>query len=402
MQRLPYVDWARGFAVVAMVLWHTGDAWLRPGLHAGEGFFFLRFVGGLAAPSFLSLAGMAAALGARPARDRAEAHAQMLRGATRGAEILLLGYGLRLQTWLVDAAAIIQLHTLRAWLPLALGYAALFGCCRTLSKRPKRALLLLCAGVGLVIIGGLQVESVAPGRSARLLQVDVLQAIGASLLILALAEGLCRFLQRPWLLLGVGVAIAALTQPLGTLLPGSLPIPIAAYLGRFANEPGVPIPAALFPLFPWLAYACLGAALGSWLRAKPEVAESRLIWGVLLGALVAACTSEAHAFVQRALANEALVPPVRVVFRVGVVCVLLGFGFAFSSGKAARIVVDFGRASLRVYWFHLPFAYGILARPVRAKLGYAGWAILASALLVAMWGLTRIGSPSQRPQPDHA
>jgi hypothetical protein len=95
------------------------------------------------------------------------------------------------------------------------------------------------------------------------------------------------------------------------------------------------------------------------------------------------------------------VPPLRVAFRVGVVLVLLGFGFAFSPGRVAEVVVAFGRASLRVYWFHLPFAYGIAGRPLRGRLDFATWAALAAVLLLGMWGLTRIGAASP-PQPDRA
>ena len=122
---------------------------------------------------------------------------------------------------------------------------------------------------------------------------------------------------------------------------------------------------------------------------------------MVLGAALSACTSEAHGFIQRLMADPALIPPLRVAFRAGMVVVLLGFGFAFSPGRVANVVVAFGRASLRVYWFHLPFAYGIASRPVRAKLGFPAWAGLAALLLLAMWGLTLIRRP-RTPQPDRA
>ncbi|HEX6240234.1 MAG TPA: heparan-alpha-glucosaminide N-acetyltransferase domain-containing protein, partial [Polyangiales bacterium] len=243
MQRLPFVDWARGFAVVAMVLWHSGDAWLRPELHAGEGFFFLRFVGGLAAPSFLLLAGMGVGLGARPAKSAEEAGSRARTGAARGAEIVVLGYALRLQTWLVDAAAITQLHTLRAWFPLLLGYVGLFVACRRAGRGARGAGWLALGAASLAVLGLLQVGQVSPGRLTRLLQVDVLQAIGASLVLLALGERWLRWLQRPALLLGIGVAVACVTQPVGLLLPGGLPVPLAAYLARFPPAQGDTLPA---------------------------------------------------------------------------------------------------------------------------------------------------------------
>jgi uncharacterized membrane protein len=405
MQRLPFIDWTRGFAVLAMVLWHSADAWLRPALKAGEGFYFLRFVGGLAAPSFLLLAGMGAGLSARPPRDAAHAAQRKRAGLARGFEIVVLGYALRLQTWLLDAAAIRQLHTLRAWLPLATGYAALFWAARSVAA-PRRALAWAAAGAALAALGLAQVDSVAPGRLARLLQVDVLQAIGASLMLLAWAAPVVR---RPRLAFGAGLAIAFATSFVWAQLPGALPRPLAAYLGRFEPLPGAPAP-ALFPLFPWLGYACLGAALGGWLReAIPAGAAPRSTHAVdvrvsrwmLIGACVAALSSEAHLHVQQLMnALPASVPPLRVAFRVGLITTLLGAGWVVASAAPSRPLLDLGRASLRVYWFHLPFAYGLLGQPVRARLGYLAYGLLAALLLLAMWGLSRLDFPRKRSSPE--
>jgi uncharacterized membrane protein len=396
VQRLPFVDWARGFAVIAMVLWHTGDGWLRPALKAGEGFFFLRFIGGLAAPSFLMLAGVAAALAARPAPDPSRAWEKFRASLARGFEVWVLGYALRLQTWVVDAAAIQHLGTYRAWLPLLLGYGCLVLAARTHTKQPRHALWLFALGVGLVVAALLQVEDVAPGRLLRLLQVDVLQAIGASLMLLALLERAFGLLQKPvWLLL-CGLAIALATEPIAAQLPGALPIPIAAYFGRFPAGAGAPNP-ALFPLFPWLAYALLGAAFGACLRLYPERAERTVVLGLLGGALLAMGTSEAHRFVRVVLRDVPLVVPLmRTGFRVGIVLVLMGIGYAFPRGRGAATVLDFGRASLRIYWIHLLFAYGICARPVHAKLHYASWLGLVLALLIAMWAVSRVGTGGKR------
>jgi uncharacterized membrane protein len=379
-----------------MVLWHTGDGWLRPGLKAGEGFFFLRFVGGLAAPSFLMLAGVAAALGARPVRDRAQANQAFRAAFARGFEVWVLGYALRLQTWVVDAAALQNLETYRAWLPLLAGYVLLLLGGRALAARPRRSLALGVAGVLLIAIALLQVEGVAPGRFLRLLQVDVLQAIGASLMLLAAIERFLNLLQRPLWLLLLGVTVALLTEPLAAHLPGPLPIPLAAYLGRFRAPPGMPNP-ALFPLFPWLAYALVGGSFGAYLRLFPERTERTVMTSLLLGAALSLATSEAQPFVRAVLRDFPLsVPLARASFRIGIVLLLMGVGYAFARARSARLVLDFGRASLRIYWVHLLFAYGILARPLRAKLGYGSWFGLALLLLVAMWGLSQLGGRAKR------
>jgi uncharacterized membrane protein len=240
---------------------------------------------------------------------------------------------------------------------------------------------------------------VAPGRLSRLLQVDVLQAIGASLVLLAAGERWLRLLQRPALLCLLGVVCAFSVQPLFQVLPGPLPLPLAAYLARFPATAGR-APSALFPLCPWFAYACFGAALGTTLRQRGQAAERVLLLSVAVGAALAATSSEAHPFIRHLLDTSLLVAPLRVVYRVGIVLVLLGLGFAFSPGRIADQVVTLGRASLRVYWFHLPFAYGILGRPLRAQLGYAQWGGLVCLLLVAMWGLSKLRLPA--PKPDRA
>jgi hypothetical protein len=290
-----------------------------------------------------------------------------------------------------------QLHTLRAWLPLALGYAALFWSARSGARQSRGALPAALLGVALAVAGLVQVEEIAPGRLARLLQVDVLQAIGASLMVLAWLSGTnARGRERsgPAALLAGGVAIALVTPFVWSRLPGGLPHGLAGYLGRFEPPPGAP-PAALFPLFPWLAYACVGAAAGRWLRAAPSPIDPALLLAMLLGAALAALTSEAHTYIRHAMsAVPSSVPALRVTFRVGIIAVLLGIGFVLPTGRAARALIDLGRASLRVYWFHLPFAYGLLGRPLRGRLSYLEWAAAAALLLLGMWGLSRLHWPT--------
>jgi hypothetical protein len=141
----------------------------------------------------------------------------------------------------------------------------------------------------------------------------------------------------------------------------------------------------------------MGAAFGASLRLYPQRAERTVVLGLLGGALLSLATSEAHRFVRVLLRDAPLcVPLVRTCFRVGIVLLLMGIGYAFARGRAAAIARDFGRASLRIYWIHLIFAYGICARPLRAKLGYGSWFGLALVLLLAMWGLSRLGRGRER------
>ena len=58
-----------------------------------------------------------------------------------------------------------------------------------------------------------------------------------------------------------GATIATLTPWARDLVPGRLPHAIAGYIAAWDVAPGLPQP-TLFPLFPWLAYAFVGASIG--------------------------------------------------------------------------------------------------------------------------------------------
>ncbi len=376
---------------MAMVLWHTGDGWLLPGLRAGQGWALLRFVGGLAAPTFVFLAGAGAALAARDILDPNKRARAFRSRAARGLEIVLYGYLLRFQTWLIDASAITELRTVRAYLPLGLGYATLLWAVKQLDDRPRRAFTAALFGALLVGTGLMQVESVSKGRLLRLVQVDVLQAIGTSLVFLTLLDRAWGVLRKPRLAVAIGLTVACLTQLVWTHLPGPLPHALAGFLGKYTPPPGAP--AALFPLFPWFAYACLGAATGSVLRdAKQQTERATVLLGVA-GAFCALLASEAHPHLHDLFALQPwTVHPMRIAFRVGIVLSLLLVGWGWVGNLRGRILIDYGGASLRIYWAHMFFAYGIIGRTLQKSASYGQWLLYVSVLLGLMWLLSRIGT----------
>jgi uncharacterized membrane protein len=397
--RLPFVDWARGFAVVAMVLWHTGDAWIAPAARTGQGWLFLRFIGGLAAPLFLFLAGAGAALAVRAANDEATRRRVLLGGLGRGLEVVIVGYLLRFQTWMIDAGALQHPGHARAYLPIALGYACLYWSAGQFGRATRRTAYGLGIGTASLIAGLVQVESLAAGRLAKLLQVDVLQAIGASLILLALGQHLFRLLERPLLAIVVAIVVAMGTPAMSTILPGPLPNALAAYFGKF-EVPSSTTPPALFPLFPWFAYACFGAALGHGLRTAKD-REAFLVACAVVAALVAIVTSEAHPFIHTLFATQAWsVQLARAAYRIGIGMVVLLGGWIWTSlpvkRPPGRVLLDFGKTSLRVYWAHMLFAYGLLGTPLHKKLGFVGWAAWLCPLFVAMWGLSQLGRGATR------
>ncbi len=393
------------------MLWmHTADGWLRPALKQGSGWDFVRSLGGLAAPSFLLLAGLSMGLGwegpARPGEQRA--------GVTRGLQLVVLGYGLRLQMWMLDAGGHRQLAAWCAALVLATGYAAAYRGL-SLAAVEDRGYGRLLAAAGILTAGGLVIVSqTIPSRLIPLLRVDVLQAIGFSLVLLAVLRGPLQ--RRPWLLgLAVAAVITQLTPWFRSWVPGPLPRPLAAYLASWEVPAGQPAP-ALFPLFPWAAYALVGAPLGLYLgRAQREGpgggrrAVARLaVAGVLLS--LASCEALPHA---RALLASApwLTQSLRVIYRVGATMVLGGLALVLSRPRVPLrgALLDLGRTSLLVYWVHLELAFGSLAKPVAHRLGFASWAFGLALLALAMSALAagwlrvrprRARRPPARPLPN--
>src|SRR4029453_2393553 len=96
--RLRYLDALRGLAVVAMVLAHVTDSWTRAADRHGEPYYTLLFVGGVASPAFLFLAGVASVMAAatKPEREGSR-RAGAAAARRRGWEIFALGLVFRIQ-----------------------------------------------------------------------------------------------------------------------------------------------------------------------------------------------------------------------------------------------------------------------------------------------------------------
>src|SRR5215470_6813286 len=93
VNRYPFLDWMRGLAVVIMIQCHTFNSFARMDVRQGGPYVLSQFLGGMAAPLFLFMAGMTLAfqmdkLGQRGinAKDR------WLASLRRGAYVLVIAY----------------------------------------------------------------------------------------------------------------------------------------------------------------------------------------------------------------------------------------------------------------------------------------------------------------------
>jgi uncharacterized membrane protein len=309
-QRLAYFDWMRGLACLLMFQTHCYDSWLGGAARQTSFFGWSQLGGTLPAPLFLFFAGVSCALVTDRMRRKSAAPNQVANAiAIRGAQIFGLGLLFRVQEF-------------------ALGW-------------PR-----------------------APWTD--LLRVDVLNVIGLSILFMALV---CRITQdraaNAILAAAVALAIALATPPLWTTWrPRWLPWYLESYING-VHTFDVPQP-WLFPVFPWVAFAFAGLAIGlllfsDWSTANPESAAMFVGVG---GALVFLLSRWLDARPWRLYASYDYwhTSPNFFLARVGILLVIMcavyiwcrwGFGqLGFSP------LLRLGQASLLIYWVHIEFVYG--------------------------------------------
>src|ERR1700738_322162 len=100
--RLDSIAWLRGFACLAMFQTHCYDAWLGGAAREGKFFEYSQQVGTLPAPLFLFLAGVSCALVTDKLRQKGIGADEIARTTIlRGVEVFLLGLLFRVQEFLL-------------------------------------------------------------------------------------------------------------------------------------------------------------------------------------------------------------------------------------------------------------------------------------------------------------
>ena len=336
-RRCDFIDQLRGWAVIVMIEVHAVNVWLREGLLPS----WLSFVNGLVVPAF----------------------------------IMCAGFSLVLSTFRPDG-------TLR---PFAPGIKRL-------------GFILLCAyslhAPAFTLAGCLY--RVTPQQVREMFQIDVLQCIVFSLLIL---HGLARLVRQPMvfaasaLALAVGVTVAApyLWQP--DVAQGWWP-PIRGLINGNTDHGS----SSLFPLFPWFSFAACGSALGVFYRKYRVISHtgtarwSETRWLVALAILGAAMFFWGRHYASNWLENgvfpageterihNTTLPS--VAHRLGAVCMvgaLMGW-VEIIRGRwpGPNFVLAASRESLLLYMLHLNLIFALLLAPqIRAMTGWnphsLGW-----------------------------
>jgi len=348
--RLIHIDWARGLAVLLMIQTHAIDAWLAPQYRLSGFFGRSQLLGGFPAPAFLFLAGLA----------------------------MVLGYGK------LDQETLDPLRKL--WLSV------------------KRGLQVL----GMAILFRLQefVQWTEWHQWPKIFKVDILNAIGISLMVLGLLFWAVRSNRWRFVFLMAGASALAIFTPLvqSSKEIQSLPWLLGEYLGRRFDY-------GYFPVFPWLAFAFGGAAAGLLtVRYKQDRSKSIslnlglavLAWVLIIGGNLWAKHAP-HGAGWSFWRNS----PEYTVIRIGIQTLVLAGSFILCllfKPQSFSLMRLLGRHSLLIYWVHITLVYGrplyflkLKLDPWQSLLGVAGLTglMLGLAWLVEnwheLWGRTRSG-----------
>jgi uncharacterized membrane protein len=233
---------------------------------------------------------------------------------------------------------------------------------------------------GLAFLFRLQSALISGGWSLQsLFKVDILNIMGLSMLAAAVLWGLGRGTASRTLLLSAAAAATAMLTPIirETPILAALPAPIEWY---FRPDPG----RTTFTLFPWAAFLLAGGAVGLWLdRASDPSRERRAVAAFAAVGLAVAIAGYAAAFLPPIydVTDFWTSSPTFFFVRLGLLMIAVPLAYLWTTWVPGRSrIVEFGVASLFVYWIHVEMVYGVLSLPIHRRLTL-GQALVAFMLV---------------------
>jgi uncharacterized membrane protein len=336
-----WLDWQRGLAVVYMVVWHTWDSWRADDVVPTRLHDVVNLIGGMAAPSFLYMAGLSQVLADRAlARRGVPASVRRAKALWRGVWLLSVAYLFRVAEYLLGGAYRV------------------------------------------------------PGGWQHILRVDVLNVIAVSFLLAALfTVGVERRLHA-----AAAVSVTALVAFLTPLVAAWKHAP-SHLLDYLYSE----WPRGIFHLFPWAAFCFAGSVAGALASARwrrdPDTARSEpaadgggpgpgtwLALGALL-VLVGWATDRLPPFYAH-----------QDFWRTSPSWLAMRFGFVVATSGALQLVPAFGdrwlawlrligRHSLLGYFVSVEIPYGYVSRLLHRRLGPESLLLGVGAMLLVTWGM---------------
>jgi uncharacterized membrane protein len=312
---------------MAMVLAHVVDSWTVPADRGAAAYHTLSFIGGIASPLFLFLAGLATALSAASKGRSEGSHAAGARLARRrGWEIFALGFVFRLQAQILGL-----------------------------------------------------------GPLENLFKVDMLNLMGLSMVLASYVWQVATHHRWRVLMLAAVTGAIAMATPIvrhTTWLAG-LPDPLEAYL----RPVGV---YAAFPMFPWAGFLFAGVIVGDLVDAvrRAPQRQTLLQTGIAIcggaGVVLAWLAS-----LQPPLYDAVSFwhdSPTFFFIRLGLVALLIPLTWVMAEAVPHMLIEPLalmGRSSLFVYWIHVEMVYGVIAEPIKHRLPL--WASVLGTGILAVF-----------------
>jgi uncharacterized membrane protein len=325
VKRYPYLDWLRGLAILIMIQCHTFNSLTRLDLREGGPYVLSQFVGGMAAPLFLFMAGMTTGFQMESLAAREpNARRRWLVALKRGGYILVIAFTFRFTNWL-------------------------FSVPRATLQELTKVDILNCMGVGLVVLAAC-----------------------------AVLEGATRVRVAA----GVGLAVALASPIIANLdWTGASPL-LQDYIAPSVRT-------GRFPFFPWASYLAFGIAGGTIAkRAAADRIDRLMQWTVLIGfALIFAGQYFSNIpYSIYTKSNFWTDSPALVIIRLGIVMLLAAAAYLWTeycAGSGWSWMQTLGKNSLMVYWVHVMIVYGAVVRPIKRQLSIPQ-TVLATAIVTGM------------------
>jgi len=332
VKRYPYLDWLRGLAILIMIQCHAFNSFTRMDLREGGPYVLSQFIGGMAAPLFLFMAGMTTAFQMESLAQREpDARRRWLTALRRGGYILAIAFLFRFTNWL-------------------------FSMPRATTQEITKVDILNCMGVGLCILA---VAAIFPST------------------------------ERVRFAAGIGLLIALASPMVAALDWSGMPPLLQDYLVPSPRT-------GRFPFFPWASYLAFGIAIGSIAkRAAADRIDRLMQWSVLIGfALIFAGQYFSNIpYSIYTKSNFWTDSPSLVLIRVGISLLLMAAAYLWTeycAGAGWSWMQTLGKNSLMVYWVHVMIVYGAVIRPIKRQLSIPQATIATLILTASMVALSAL------------
>ena len=324
--RHAYLDRVRGVAVLIMIEAHVLDSWTRVADRSHPGFGYAMMLGGMGAPLFLFLAGVAVVLSAESKlRKTGDFQAAWTAVRDRGWQVFGLAFLFRLQSYILS------------------GFFS----------------------------------------AVSLLKVDILNIMGPAIAMAAVAGRQVATQWRRAALFGACAVAISLLTPIVRVTPALnwLPDPIEWYCRPTPGRTN-------FTLFPWAGFVFAGAVIGVVINVVGLGPKAWRAQGwMAAGAVLLAVGAYFGSFLPSPYAKSEFwtSSPAFFLLRVGLLTLSIPLAFWWDRAPWRGIISQWspvetlGRASLFVYWVHVELVYGFFSRPLRRALEFED-VLLAYAL----------------------